>query len=96
MLGSGFGLYSVEAFKRDKNRRNKRKSFDKNLHYYKNDGIKNEFPKITEIQLSAIREKMKKQNRKERDQLILSFILAIPVSMILVNMFFKFMYILNS
>lgn len=79
-MGSGSAFYVLEDINRTNKRRNKRKSFDKNLRYYKNDGIKNKFPKITEIQLSAIREKMKKQNRKERDKLILSFILAIPVS----------------
>ena len=79
-MGSGSAFYVLEDINRTNKRRNKRKAFDKNLRYYKDDGVKNEFPKITEIQLSAIREKMKKQHRKERDLLILSFILAIPVS----------------
>lgn len=85
MLGSGFGLYAVEAYKREKNRRSKRKPFDKKLKFYKDEGIRKIFPKISEIKLNAIREKIKKQQRKERDKLILSFVLAIPVSFVLIT-----------
>ncbi len=84
MLGTTGGLHAIEALKRQKSRRNKRKAFDKNLHYYKDEGIKRTFPKVSEIQLNAIREKIKKQERKERDKFIISFILAIPVSIGLV------------
>jgi len=84
MLGSGFGLYAVEASKREKNRRNKRKPFDKSLHYYKDEGIKKEFPKASEAQLEAIRKKIHKENQKERRKLIIAFIIGIPVSIVLV------------
>ena len=55
----------------------------------KNIEKKNIFPKITEIQLLAIREKMKKQNRQERDIFIVSFVIAIPITIILIVGFLK-------
>ncbi|WP_298420113.1 hypothetical protein [uncultured Kordia sp.] len=79
-MGSGAGFYVHGDLERTKKRRNKRTPFDKNQHYYKDEGIKKTFPKVSEIQLNAIREKIKKQERKERDKLIISFILAIPAS----------------
>lgn len=77
MLGSGFGLYAVEAFKRDKKRRKQHTPFSNSLLMRSGKKIKNVFPKATKIQLLAIREKMKKQHRKDRDILILSFVLAV-------------------
>lgn len=83
-MGSGAGFYVHGDLERTKKRRNKRTPFDKNLHYYKDEGIQKTFPKVSEIKLNAIREKIKKQERKERDKLIIAFILAVPVSIGLV------------
>lgn len=79
-MGSGAAFYVHGDLDRTKRRRDRRKPFDKNLHYYKDEGERKIFPKLTEIQLSAIRERMKKQNRKERDKSIIAFIIAIPVT----------------
>ncbi|MEM6717858.1 MAG: hypothetical protein AAF611_00950 [Bacteroidota bacterium] len=76
MLGSGFGLYSVEAFKRNKKRRKQHTPFSKKMLISKGRKLKRKFPKATRIQLLAIRERMKKQNRKDRDTSIVSFTLA--------------------
>jgi len=95
MLGSGFGLYALEANKREKNRRSKRTIFDKSLRYYKDEGIRKIFPKATKVQLEAIREKLDKQNRTERKKLIIAFILAIPVSISLIVGILKFWSLLN-
>ncbi|WP_420574018.1 hypothetical protein [Kordia sp.] len=78
-MGSGAAFYVLEDLERTRRRRNRRKPFSKSLRYFKDQGIKNKFPKITQIQINAIREKIKKQDRKDRDRLILAFIIAIPV-----------------
>ncbi|WP_046759049.1 hypothetical protein [Kordia jejudonensis] len=95
-MGSGAGFYVHGDLERTKQRRSKRTAFDKNLRYYKNEGVKNIFPKVSEIKLKTIREKIKKQQRKERNQLILAFVLAVPVSIFLVKFFFDFVQFLNS
>ena len=79
MLSIGFGSYAVEAFKRDKKRRKTHTPFSKNVLTRKGKRIGKAFPKASELQLLTIREQMKKQNRKERDSLIISFALAIIV-----------------
>ena len=79
MLSIGFGSYAVEAFKRDKKRRKTHTPFSKNVLTRKGKRIGKAFPKASELQLLTIREQMKKQNRKERDSLIVSFILAAGV-----------------
>jgi riboflavin transporter FmnP len=79
MLSIGFGSYAVEAFKRDKKRRKTHTPFSKNVLTRKGKRIGKVFPKASELQLLTIREQMKKQNRKERDSLIVSFILAAGV-----------------
>lgn len=90
MLGSGLGLYSVEALKRDRKRRKKHTPFSSSFRIYKGTKTQFVFPKASKIQLLAIREKMKKQNRKDRDRSILSFTLAfvllVSVFMITKNM----------
>lgn len=80
MIGVGVGLATMNATYKANSRRRKRTPFDKNLKYYKDEGVKKTFPKVSEIKLNAIREKIKKQERKERDKLIIAFVLAIPVS----------------
>ncbi|MFK7750342.1 MAG: hypothetical protein AB8B65_18265 [Kordia sp.] len=80
MLGSGFGLYAIEAFKRDRKRRKQHTPFSSDSLRYQGKKITKVFPKATKIQLLEIRERMKKQNRKERDKLMLSFIIAIPIT----------------
>lgn len=80
-MGSGAGFYVHGDLERTKKRRNKRTPFDKNLQYYKDEGVKNEFPKATEAQLEAIREKLKKQQRLDRFKTIIAFIIAIPLSL---------------
>ncbi|MGH1384167.1 hypothetical protein [Kordia sp.] len=89
-MGQGIGFYVLDDIRRTKKRRDKRTPFDKNLRYYKDEGKKKIFPKLTEIQLSAIRERMKKQNRKERDKSIIAFIIAIPITIGLIVGFFKY------
>lgn len=89
-MGSGAAFYVYGDLDRTKRRRERRTPFDKNLRYYKNEGKKKIFPKLTEIQLSAIRERMKKQNRKERDKSIIAFIIAIPITIGLIVGFFKY------
>jgi len=88
-MGSGAAFYVHGDLHRARVRRNKRNPFTKNRSYYKNFKKKNISPKITEIQLLAIREKMKKQNRRERDKLIVSFVVAIPITIILIVGFLK-------
>ena len=91
---TGSAVY--EDLDRTKRRRTKRMSFDKNLHYYKDEGIKNIFPKVTKAQLKAIREKLSKQQHSDRIKSIIAFALAIPVSIFAVILFFKFVIFLNS
>ncbi|WP_298519400.1 hypothetical protein [uncultured Kordia sp.] len=79
-MGSGAAFYVHGDLYRTRVRRNKRNPFNKNRRYYKDYRKKSNSPKITEIQLSAIREKIKKQQRKERDKLIIAFIIAIPLT----------------
>jgi hypothetical protein len=90
MLGSGFGLYAVEAFKRDKKRRKTHTPFSNSLLTRQAKKINKAFPKATELQLLTIREQMKKQNRKERDKLIIAFVIAIPVTIGLISGFLKY------
>ncbi|EDP94893.1 hypothetical protein U8527_15165 [Kordia algicida OT-1] len=84
MLGSGFGLYAVEAFKRDKKRRKQHTPFSTHLLRFEGKKIIKEFPKATKKQLMVIQEKIKKQERKERNKLILAFALAIPVTIVII------------
>ena len=79
-MGSGAAFFVHGDLERTKKRRNKRTAFDKNLRYYKDEGIKNEFPKATEAQLKAIRQKLKQQQRKDRLKTIVAFIIAVPAS----------------
>ncbi|WP_430409021.1 hypothetical protein [Kordia sp.] len=79
-MGSGAGFFVHGDLERTKKRRAKR-TFDKNIQYYKDEGIKEEFPKATEAQLEAIREKIKKQQRLDKFKLIVAFVLAIPLSL---------------
>jgi len=90
MLGSGFGLYAVEAFKRDKKRRKQYTPFSNNSLRYQGKKITKVFPKASQIQLLEIRERMKKQNHKERNRLILSFIIAIPITIGLITYITKY------
>lgn len=76
---TGFAVY--EDLDRTKRRHNKRTPFDKNQSYYKDEGIKKTFPKATEVQLEAIREKLKKQQRSDRIKSIVAFTVAIPISL---------------
>ncbi len=80
----GAGFYVHGDLERTKQRRNKRTPFNKELRYHKDECIQKTFPKATETQLEAIRKKLKKENRAERKKLILAFVLAIPVSIILI------------
>ncbi len=90
MLGSGLGLYSVEALKRDRKRRKKHTPFSNSLLLRNGKKVKNVFPKASKMQLLAIREKMKKQQHKERTILILSFIIAIPITIGLITYVTKY------
>ncbi|MBC8754499.1 hypothetical protein H2O64_07430 [Kordia sp. YSTF-M3] len=74
---TGSAVY--EDLKRTRRRRTKRTPFDKNLHYYKDEGIKKTFPKATETQLEVIRKKTKKQQRLDMLKLVISFVIAIPL-----------------
>lgn len=80
-MGSGAAFEVFADLDRTKRRRNKRTPFDKSLHYYKDEGIKNVFPKATEIQLEAIRKKLQKQQRSDTIKTIISFTIAIPIFM---------------
>ena len=91
-MGSGAAFHVHGDLHRTRVRRNKRNPFTKKRHYYKDHERKDIFPKITEIQLSAIRERIKKQNRKERDTLIISFIIAIPITIMLISGFLKYAF----
>ncbi|WP_430409022.1 hypothetical protein [Kordia sp.] len=96
MIGVGVGLATMNATLKANSRRKRRVAFDKNLHYYKDEGIKNTFPKATKAQLEAVRKKIKQQNRIEIRKSIAAFILGIPVSIFVVKLFFDFMLFLNS
>jgi hypothetical protein len=74
---TGSAVY--EDLKRTRRRRTKRMPFDKNLHYYKDEGIKKTFPKASEAQLETIRKKAKKQRRLDTLKLVISFVIAIPL-----------------
>ncbi|MCH2196865.1 hypothetical protein [Kordia sp.] len=91
-MGSGAAFHVHGDLYRTRERRNKRNPFAKERLYYKDYKRKDISPKITEIQLSAIREKIKKQNRKERDKLIISFIIAIPITIMLISGFLKYAF----
>lgn len=95
-MGSGAAFEVFGDLERTKKRRSKRTAFDKNLHYYKDDGVKIEFPKVPEAQLNIIRRKLKKQQRSERNRTILAFILAIPVFIFLMISFFYFVEFLRT
>jgi len=76
-MGSGAAFYVHGDLERRKRRQNKRTPFKKNKNYYKDDGNTFMFPKVTEAQLKAIREKAKKLRRLDTLKLVVSFSMAI-------------------
>ncbi|QHI38906.1 hypothetical protein IMCC3317_43060 [Kordia antarctica] len=87
---TGFAVY--EDLDRTKRRRSRRTPFDKNQHYYKDEGNTFTFPKATEAQLKAVREKLQKQQRSDRIKTIISFIVAIPISIFRAESYFLRQY----
>jgi hypothetical protein len=69
--GSGAAFYVFGDLKRTKQRREKRKAFDRDKRLYKDDGIQNNFPKITPQLRLQIRTQMLEQHRKSRNRLLI-------------------------
>ena len=91
MMGSGSAFYVYDDLDRTKRRRDRRTPFDKSLRYYKDDGKKLNFPKLTELQLSTIRKKIQKQNSQLRRKTILIFSIVGSITVTLMY-YFLFVY----
>lgn len=72
-MSQGIAFYVLDDIRRTEKRRNKRNVFNPNRRYYKNSENTRIFPKVSEIQLSAIRENMKIQNRQSLRKTIVIF-----------------------
>lgn len=72
-MSQGIAFYVLDDIRRTKKRRNKRNVFNPSRRYYKNSENTRMFPKVSEIQLSAIRENMKIQNRQSLRKTIVIF-----------------------
>lgn len=72
-MSQGIAFYVLDDIRRTEKRRKKRKIFNPSRQYYKNSENTRMFPKVSEIQLSAIRENMKIQNRQSLRKTIVIF-----------------------
>jgi hypothetical protein len=72
-MSQGVAFYVLDDIRRTEKRRNKRNVFNPSRQYYKNSENTRMFPKVSEIQLSAIRENMKIQNRQSFRKTIVIF-----------------------
>ncbi|WP_430409025.1 hypothetical protein [Kordia sp.] len=90
MMGSGTAFEVFGDIARTKQRRSKRTPFDHAKRYYKNDGIKNVFPKVNSQVLTQIRKRIQEENQQSTRKTIA--ILSI-VGSVLVSLMYYFLFV---
>lgn len=86
MMGSGSAFEVFGDIARTKQRRSKRTPFDHAKRYYKNDGIKNVFPKVNSKVLTEIRERIQNEHQQSKRKTIV--VLSIVGSILLLIMYY--------
>ncbi len=89
-MGSGTAFEVFGDIARTKQRRSKRTPFDHAKRYYKNDGIKNVFPKVNSQVLTQIRKRIQEENQQSTRKTIA--ILSI-VGSVLVSLMYYFLFV---
>ncbi|WP_298420107.1 hypothetical protein [uncultured Kordia sp.] len=86
MMGSGSAFEVFGDIARTKYRRSKRTPFDHAKRYYKNDGIKNVFPKVSPQVLTQIRKRIQDEHQQSKRKTIA--VLSIVGSVLLSLMYY--------